>query len=107
MFSIYGGMTLLSAYCLKNGLIPNVFEKEQNEMQVYENRFSSFAVMPFPKYISYQEYRTNLDKDGAMEPKALFEQAKDLFSEGKNILQRLINTDSSLRHPSLYNNEYL
>lgn len=42
--------------------------------------------MEFPRFISYEEYRANLEKDCAMEGKDILEKAKNLFIEGKNIL---------------------
>ena len=97
----------MSAFCMKLGLIPNIFEREGNEKQVYEQRFGIFASMQFPRYITYEEYRANLDKDMNMDQKELLDKAKALFIEGKNILQKLIDTDESLRNGKYYKKEYL
>lgn len=102
LFSIYGGMTLLMAYCFKQGLIPNtIYDKDKPtpiekmgvERTVYEQRFAPFQQIPFPKFITYEEYRANLEKDCSMDAKELADKAKQLFIDGKNVLQRLIDAD--------------
>ena len=95
LFSIYGGMTLLIAYCSKQGFIPNsLFDAEKPtpiekmgvERTVYEQRFAPFQMIPFPKFISYEEYRANFEKDCSMDAKQLADKAKQLFIDGKNVL---------------------
>ena len=107
MFSIFGGMTLMAAFCMKNGLIENVIEREGVEKQVYENRFGVFKALQFPKYITYEEYKANLNKDCGMDSKALMDKAKQLFIDGKNVLQRLIETDEPMRNGKYLDKQYL
>ncbi|CDW89048.1 n-alpha-acetyltransferase auxiliary subunit [Stylonychia lemnae] len=107
MFSINGGMTLLAAYAMKQGLVKNIIAQEGVEKQVYEQRFGVFATMQFPRYISYEEYKANLENDCNMDSKELLEKAKNLFIEGKNILQKLIQTEDTLKNDRYFNKQYL
>lgn len=97
----------MAAYCMKNNLITNVIEREGVERQVYENRFGIFRALQFPKYITYEEYKANLQKDCGMENQALMDKAKQLFIDGKNVIQKLIETDEASRNGKYLDKEYL
>ena len=79
----------------------NVIDRENVERQVYENRFGVLQSVPFPRFKSYEEFQNERVQAFDMEDKALLEAIKTNFLEGKSILQKLIDTDDSLRCTSL------
>ena len=74
---------------------------------MYDKRFGVFAQMQFPRYIAYEEYYANLENDCKMDSKELLEKAKNLFIEGKNILQKLIQTEDTSKNDRYFSKQYL
>jgi hypothetical protein len=102
LHKIYSGMTIFAIHCLKEGIISNIIGNEGVEKSVYENRFGQFAAIPFPRYLSYQEYQEFYK--GMTESRTaqqLLDQAKKDFIDGKNILQKLIDTDEGSRNTKI------
>ena len=85
-------------YFENNGLYQNVIQNENVEKQVYENRFGIFMSVPFPRYRSYDEFSIDrANAESKMTLQQLQDSAKANLMEGKNIIQRLIDTEDASR----------
>lgn len=74
---------------------------------MYENRFAPFTITPFPRFITYEMYKDFEMKDVPASAKETFEKAKNELIDGKNILQKLIQTDDNARNTLHLSKEYL
>lgn len=94
---VYQGMSLMMHYFEHKKMFVNIIDREGVEKQVYENRFSVFNIIPFPRYKSYDEFLNERFQATQMEDKQLLEAIKTNFMEGKSTLQRLLETEESQR----------
>ena len=63
----------------------------------YDQRFSYFNEVMFPRYKEFNEYTLQFQKDLERTDEELFEIAKNLMMSGKQYLQNLETTDANLR----------
>ena len=85
-------MTMLMLYFDSLGIVPNTLGG--GERQVYENRFGMFAILPFPRFKTYDEYTSERGQAVAMTKEQMQDLVKSNMTEGRVILQRLIATES-------------
>ena len=95
------GMQFLFIYFEKEGIVKNIIQQEGVEKQVYESRFGILSGVPFPRYRTYDEFIVETRKAEAMTTKELQDIIKSNLTEGKNLLQKLIQTEDSQRSLTL------
>jgi len=74
---------------MKAGVIRNTISEV--ETHVYDNRFSPFKNLSFPRFMPYEVFQEGAGKSEDKTADMLFEEAKNGFIEGKNALQKLID----------------
>uniref|UniRef100_A0A7S3FWB4 NAA35-like TPR repeats domain-containing protein n=1 Tax=Strombidium rassoulzadegani TaxID=1082188 RepID=A0A7S3FWB4_9SPIT len=78
---------------------------------IYNQRIKMFQNVQFPRLKTYEDYISEFDSkvvkkhEGNLE--GIYSEAKDLIMQGRQILNNLQQTETSLRNPSFFSNEEL
>ena len=104
----YRGLRRVIQACQLKGLI-KPFPYEGEEKLVYENRFAPFEKTPIPRYVPYEHYKQQLDKENA-NPNAfeqLLTEAKLHMTAASTRIGKLAATDEECRDTLNYPTEKL
>ena len=104
----YKGLRRVIQACQLKGLIKD-FPYEGEEKLVYQNRFAPFEKTPIPRYVPFEHYKSQVEKENA-EPDAferLLSEAKQYMTAASTRIGKLASTDEDCRDTLNYPTEKL